>query len=598
MSFAAQKASTEPLESPISNETLKQLHTLVSGFERDQLIWTSGYLAALAQEAQAATGPFASPDGNASPDRLWTIFFATETGNSRNVAESLHRRSGEFGIQTRLQDLREFRAHRLEKIERALFVVSTHGLGDPPEGTQAFFDHLMGDEATNLPKLQYAVLALGDSSYADFCETGKQLDARLQYLGAKPIIERVDCDLNFRPAAEKWSLSALQEAEKISRVPGAQIQHLHAVQGSLPSNALGVFESRVLANQRITGRSSSKEVRHLELDIEGSGFSYLPGDSLGIMPENPPEVVEQLLEALGLSGVLEVTVDSKTMNLEQALLQSREITAASGPLLKALGKAHRELEVIRNDRDKLRTLLLSHQVIDLVTSYPMKWDAQALVDTLRELPPRLYSIASSADANPGEAHLTVAVVQYERFGRPHWGSASNYMARGAKTLKVHLEPNEHFRLPAAAETPIIMIGAGTGIAPYRAFLEHRRAHAHSGDNWLIFGDRNFFSDFLYQAEWLDFRKQGYLKHLDLAFSRDGPEKVYVQHRIEQHSRRLYAWLQQGAHIYVCGDANAFADDVHAAILKVLESQAGLSAEQAWKRLAELRDSGRYQRDVY
>lgn len=554
-------------------------------------------MAALAHQAQ---GTSASPilARQVSQDRLWTIFFASETGNSRGIAESLHQRSGEFGISTRLQDLRGFRAHRLAKIERAFFVVSTHGLGDPPEGTQAFFDHLMGEEAHRLDKLQYALLALGDSSYADFCEAGRQLDARLEALGAERILERVDCDINFRPASEKWSLSALQKAESLVQPSGAEIRHLHAVDGGLFGTAISSFESPVLANQRITGRGSSKDVRHLELDLDGSGFSYLPGDSLGIMPENPPELVEQLLEELDLEEGRQVVLDTKTVSLKEALLTHREITAVSQPLLKVLGREHPELEALRTDRDKLREVLLTHQVIDLLNRYPIPWEAQELVDTLRELPPRLYSLASSPDANPGEAHITVAVVQYERFGRQHWGSASNYMARGAKTLEVHVEPNENFRLPSDAQTPIIMIGAGTGIAPYRAFVEHRREHGHAGDNWLIFGDRNFYTDFLYQAEWLGFRKEGYLKHIDLAFSRDGPEKVYVQHRIEQQSRRFYEWLERGAHIYVCGDANAMAGDVHAAILKVLETEGGLSDERAVQRLSELRDSRRYQRDVY
>ncbi len=579
---------------------MAELHALASKLERDQLIWTSGYLAALAQSAEATKSLAPSPLAVAkhSDGQLWTIFFASETGNSRKVAESLHQRSGEFGIATRLEDLRAFRAHRLTKVERAFFVVATHGLGDPPEGTQAFFDHLMSDAPPRLEKLQYGVLALGDSSYADFCEVGRQLDARLEALGAERIVERVDCDLNFRSSSEQWSLHALQEAERRAQGSGAEIRHLHAVGGILPNMAPSSFESPVLVNQRITGRGSSKDVRHLELDLNGSGLSYLPGDSLGIMPENPPELVEQLLDELGLDARASIILDSKTLNLKEALLKHREITAASQPLLKALGKEHRKLEALLMDRDKLRELLRSHQVIDLLSSYPIEWNAQTLVDTLRELPPRLYSIASSLDANPAEAHLTVAVVLYERFGRTHWGSASNYMARGAKTLRVEVEPNENFRLPSDPKTPIIMIGAGTGIAPYRAFVEHRRELGHVGDNWLIFGDRNFFTDFLYQAEWLNFRKDGYLKHLDLAFSRDGPEKVYVQHRIKQRSRRFYEWIERGAHIYVCGDANAMAGDVHAAILKVLEVEGGLSEELAVERLAGLRDCGRYQRDIY
>ena len=591
MTFAAQKAPAQP----INQDTLSELRTLVSGFERDQLMWTSGYLAALAHNTEPAAG---SPQAVKREAAEWTVFYATETGNSRKVAEGLAGRAGEFGIEAKTQNLHDFRAHRLPKVKRAFFVVATHGLGDAPEGTQAFFDHLLGEDADRLEALEYGVLALGDSSYADFCEVGRVLDERLEALGATRIIERVDCDLGFAPAAEKWTQSALAEAQARTPTKSAEITHLHPVAASPSTLAPSIFESRVLTNQRITGRGSTKDVRHIELDLEDSGLSYLPGDSLGVRAENPPQLIEQLLDVLKLSGAHEVSMDGEHTRLDTALLKHKEITAASGPLLRALGEKHPELEAIRTDREALRKLLLSHQVIDLLAEYPVTWDGQVLVDNLRDLPPRLYSIASSPDANPDEAHLTVAVVNYEKFGREHWGAASNFMASGVKRLEVHVEPNEHFRLPADGDAPIIMIGAGTGVAPYRAFIEQRREQGAKGDNWLIFGDRNFFSDFLYQSEWLKFRDQGYLQRMDLAFSRDGARKVYVQHRIAAASREFHAWLERGAHIYVCGDANAMADDVQAAILKVLKIEAGLSDDQALARLDQLRAEKRYQKDVY
>ncbi len=598
MNLPARKAPATQ-DTPVTQDTLVQLRALVSGLEREQLIWTSGYLAALAHSAPAAGAEAAASIAQPpAKDELWTVFFASETGNSRQVAAALHQHLAEVGMAARLQDLKGFQPHRLAKIHRAFFVVATHGLGDPPEGTQAIFDFLAADTTPQFPKLQYGVLALGDSSYADFCEVGRWLDERLTALGAERVLERVDCDLNFRTAAEAWSLRALQTAKNRAQAPTARIAHLHAVPGAMASAAPHSFTSRVLVNQRITGRGSSKEVRHIELDLEGSGIEYLPGDSLGVLPENPPEVVAQILDVLQLDSASEVVIDDKPLTLEESLLRHLEVTAVSQPLIKTLAAQHPQLEARRIDRDALHTLLHTHQVIDLLIHYPIEWNAQMLADTLRELPPRLYSIASSPDANPDEAHLTVGVVQYERFGRMHWGAASTCMARGADTLAVHLERNEQFRLPEDAQTPIIMIGAGTGVAPYRAFMEHRREHGHTGANWLVFGDRNFFTDFLYQSEWLDLRRQGMLNHLDLAFSRDGADKVYVQHRIAEQGRRLHDWLERGAHIYVCGDATGMGEDVHAAILGVLASEGALGCERAEARLAELRDAGRYQRDLY
>ena len=357
------------------------------------------------------------------------------------------------------------------------------------------------------------------------------------------------------------------------------------------------FAAPVLLDQPITGCGSSKSVHHVELDIAGSGIRYEPGDSLGVLPLNPPALVEALLAATGLDGGAVVELGGETRELADALTREREITGLHCGLLERVAVQHPRLAAVLEDRVALRAFFRTQQLIDVVADYPVDWSPQAFVDALRGLVPRLYSIASSPDANPDEAHLTVGVLRYRSAGREHWGAASNHLASGRDRVAVYPEPNPNFRLPADGDRPIVMIGAGTGIAPYRAFVEHRREHGQRGDNWLVFGDRNFATDFLYQLEWLRYRRDGLLTRLDVAFSRDGADKRYVQHRLLEHATELRRWLDRGAHVYVCGDAEGMAAGVHEALLAVL-GQGGRSADTAADELAALRRDGRYQRDVY
>ena len=583
---------------PLPGDRLESLRALVADYDREQLIWSSGFLAGLAgTSAGAVPAPSAMPAAGAG-DQVWTILYAGETGNSRGIAEELDARARAAGIASKLQDIATIRPRALAKLRRALFVVATHGIGEAPEGTAPFFELWFGDDAPRLETLEFSVLALGDSSYVDFCEIGRRLDERLAALGATRIADRLDCDLDFAETAERWTTDVLEKADRTSKPAGVSRTHLRAVQPPAAATRSTPFSSRLLTNQRITGSNSSKDVRHVELDLASSGISYLPGDSLGVVAKNPPQLVERVLEITGLDGHADVRLSGDSMTLAEALLEHREITALSRPLLEKAASEHPAIGELLADRNSLQAFLQSHQLIDLLSDHPMPWGAQDFVDALRKMPPRLYSIASSPDANPDEAHLTVAVVNYEKFGRPHWGAASTFLAERAETAPVYVEANHQFRLPRDADTPVIMIGAGTGIAPYRAFVEHRREHGHSGANWLIFGDRTFSNDFLYQLEWLRFRKEGYLKRIDVAFSRDGRNKVYVQHRIADQSARLYDWLERGAHIYVCGDATCMAVDVHRSLLSVLQNEGGMSEERAAESLKALAAAGRYQRDVY
>ena len=584
---------------PVQADSLDALQSAVAGYDREQLLWSSGYLAGMAGVRVAEQfSPAMQPVAPAATS-TWSIFFATETGSSRRIAESLAERSREAGLVVELHDLRDYRPKALARVENALFIVATHGIGEAPDGTEIFFEYWLSDRAPRLELLNYSILALGDSSYADYCEMGRILDKRLRHLGATCVVDRVECDLDIEPSATDWMRQVVERAAAISdATPIPQVSRLRAVSTTQTASRDHPFNAELLSNQKITGNGSSKDVRHVELNLEGSGMSYLPGDSLGVMPQNPPELVENLLESLRLDAGQEVTIDSQSFALSDALTQHKEITVLSRPFLNAMAAKDSDLQSIVGDRHKLTELVKTRQVIDIVGEFRKVWQAQEFIDALRKLTPRLYSIASSPDANPDEAHLTVAVVRYEQFGRSHWGSASNFLVGGAESIPVYVEPNDHFRLPAEGDTPVIMIGAGTGVAPYRAFVEHRREHGHKGDNWLIFGDRNFSSDFLYQLEWLRFRKEGLLKHLDVAFSRDQRDKVYVQHRILEQAKRIYSWLERGAHIYVCGDADRMAGDVNQALHSVLQSEGELSDDRAATYLSELKSAHRYQRDVY
>lgn len=581
---------------PLDAKSVNVLESAVAGYDRERLLWSSGYLAGMSAAGQQKTA--LQPVVAATPSS-WKIFYATETGNSRRIAETLTERSRQAGLTVTLHNVRDYKPRSLVRVRNALFVIATHGIGEAPEGTEPFFEYWLSERAPRLDELNYAILAVGDSSYADFCEMGNMFDRRLRELGATAFVEKVECDIDYEALAEGWTDEVVTQASKqVETDVSTGITYLRPVSTETSLIRARPFRATVLSEQRITGKESSKDVRHIELDLENSGLAYLPGDSLGVIPQNPPQLVNSLLDALQLDAGESVTFDGETIPLSHVLTRHKEITILSRPLLAAVASEQEDLQSVLQDRDKLTDLLKSRQVIDIVSDYRLTWQPQAFVDALRRLTPRLYSIASSPDANPGEAHLTVAVVQYERFGRNHWGSASNHLISGADEVPIFIEKNNHFRLPTDGDAPIIMIAAGAGIAPYRAFIEHRREHGHTGDNWLMYGDRNISSDFLYQIEWLRYRKDGSLRQLDVAFSRDQQQKIYVQHRMLEQAKLVYSWLERGAHIYVCGNADQMARGVNQALLAVLQTEGAMNNEQAGQYLAELKAAHRYQRDVY
>ena len=588
---------------PLDAEQTSNLQSAVSGLTPLQLQWVSGYVAGLA--AANGEAPAIAPVPAAASDEKLTVLYGSQTGNGEALAEALARNAAARGFAASAVSLADYKPSSLKRESLVTFVVSTHGEGDPPDDAEIFYDYLMSDKAPKLAGVRYSVLALGDSSYVNFCETGREFDARLNELGAERFEPLVECDLDYEDAADAWSnrivdrLDSLLESSTSPAVP-----MLRAVSNVSAYDKSNPFPAEILTNQKITGGSSSKDVRHIELSIEGSGLTYEPGDSLAVHVANPPQLVSEILQQLNFDGQQSVNVRDSATLLVDALRDDLEITAVNLAFLKAwAGIANNEELselVLASDPEALGEFVDTHQIIDVIRKFPATPDAQTFVTMLRRLSPRSYSISSSLAANPDEVHLTVAEVRYQAFGREHWGAGSTHLVdrlQVGDTVRVFIERNSRFRLPAP-DVPVVMIGPGTGIAPFRAFIEERKMQGARGDNWLFFGDRNFDSDFLYQLEWQRHLKQGHLTRLDVAFSRDQKQKIYVQDRIRDNGAELYRWIENGAAIYVCGDSKHMAGDVNTALIDVLAEFGGLDTDAAEQRLKELRSAGRYQRDVY
>lgn len=588
---------------PLDAEQANNLHTAVSGLSPQQLQWISGYTAGLAAAGDHAA-PVAITPVTGSDDKL-TILFGSQTGNGEEIARALARQAASQGFAANAVSLAEYKPANLKRESLVTIVISTHGEGEPPDDAELFYEFLMSKRAPKLADLKYSVLALGDSSYVNFCQTGREFDTRLSELGAERFAVLTECDLDYDDLAHAWServISGLPSLLDRGNMPAVPL--LRAVENVSAYDKNNPFPAEVLVNQKITGGSSSKDVRHIELSIEGSGLTYEPGDSLAVVVENPPQLVAELLSVLSLESDAVVSVRNESLKLADALRQSLEITAINLGFLRAwaavAGDETLSSLLDTGDPSTLTGFVDNHQIIDVIRQYPAAIDAQQFVDMLRRLIPRSYSISSSLVANPDEVHLTVAAVHYDAFGREHWGAASTQLAdrsQAGDTVSVFVERNTRFRLPGP-DVPIIMIGPGTGVAPFRAFVEERAEQNAKGGNWLFFGDRNFGSDFLYQLEWQRHLREGHLQRLDVAFSRDQRQKIYVQDRIRENGAELYRWIQKGAAIYVCGDAKVMAGDVNDALIDVLVSHGGLDEGAAAEKLKELRAAGRYQRDVY
>ncbi|MCB8879232.1 flavodoxin domain-containing protein [Acidisoma cellulosilytica] len=593
-----------PSSAPFRPEEIAALNGVITKTSPEQRAWLSGFLAGfLAGTGGAQTATAAAPQAPAKKVPL-LILFATESGNAETLAAQTRKAAQKLGFAAKVSDVADISLADMAKAENVLIIVSTWGEGDPPQRAMDFYSGLLAEDAPRFDKTRFSLLALGDRAYVNFCMTGHIIDERLVALGAKRFAPLVECDVDFATPANAWIKSTLDTLQKETADEHAVI-HVDFARAA-PAEAETDDEAEPLYTRNtpfaatiselinLNGSGSSSETWHTEISVEGSGLVHAPGDALGIVPENDPALVEDILKVAGLTDDALV---------REALSDAQDITTLTRPQVEAYAKLtdSAQLKALTADPNALTAWLQGRQVIDLLEAAPTKLDATTLTSLLRPLPGRLYSIASSAKAAEDEVHLLVSAVRYQTHGRSRAGVASVDIAERRKkggSLKVYLKPNPHFRLPADPDRAVIMIGPGTGVAPFRAFMQEREAIGATGKNWLFFGNRHFTNDFLYQLEWQDWKKSGLLTRIETAFSRDQREKVYVQNRIWEQRRELYRWIQNGAAIYVCGDANAMAKDVNHALIRVIADQAGIDETAAAAKLDTIRRDGRYLRDVY
>jgi sulfite reductase (NADPH) flavoprotein alpha-component len=573
-----------PNTAPFSEEDVELLNRVVGPASAVQRAWLAGFLAGVEQAAGAprpSTGPATEP---------LTIVFASESGNSEKLAGDMARQSRKLGLKPTLIDMAELDLAALKTASRLVVIAATWGEGEPPGRAARIYAELMQEGAPRLDGVEYGVLALGDTAYAEFCVAGKRIDERLAELGAKRVVERIDCDLDFAEPAGNWIAAALKtltppEGER-SRV--IEVDFGNAAAKSNP----GIVEAEIIEHLNLNSSRSDKETIHLALAFDGAAPAYEPGDSLDLYPENNPAYVDELL------ALAQLTKDDA---LRGELLSNRDVTTLSVKTLESYASltGHERVKALITE-GQARDWVAGRQLVDLIASFPATLGAEQLRTLTRPLAPRAYSVASSRREFADEAHLLVSPVRYVAHDRPRKGVASNYVAENLKRgdrVRAKLRSNRHFALPDPGRD-IIMVGPGTGIAPFRAFVQERRAAGAKGKNWLFFGDRRFTHDFLYQLEWQEALQDGSLARMDVAFSRDRPEKTYVQHKMWDRRRELIDWLDNGAHFYVCGDAKAMAKDVRATLTRAYADVKALTPEAADAAIAGLERDKRYLQDVY
>jgi sulfite reductase (NADPH) flavoprotein alpha-component len=580
--------ATIPKTAPFTEEDVALLNRVVGPASPIQRAWLAGFLAGV----ESVQGGAAQPAAPARPAEPITIVYASESGNCEKLANNFAKSARKTGLKPTLIDMADLDVSTLASAKKLVFIVATWGEGEPPARAVRGYGELMGEGAPRLDGIEFGVLALGDTAYVEFCAIGKKIDERLAALGGKRVVDRVDCDLDFEEPAGRW----LGDAIKVLAPPvDADRGRVIAVDfGAKPagSSNTDIVEAEITELTNLNSSRSNKETVHFVLSFDGAVPPYEPGDSLDLYAENDPAYVDELLKLAGLSA------DAK---LRDEFIKARDVTTLSLKSVEtyATQTGHQYVKKLIADGEA-KEWIVGRQLIDLIGAFPIALSADQLRAVTRTLAPRAYSIASARSEVGDEAHLLISAVRYETHGRSRKGVASNYVAerlrRGGK-VRVKLKPNKHFRLPPA-DRDVIMVGPGTGVAPFRAFVQERRATKAAGKSWLFFGDRQYTHDFLYQLDWQEALADGALTRMDVAFSRDTPEKVYVQHKIWERRRELIEWLDGGASFYVCGDAKNMAKDVRAALVAAYADVKQLAAEAAEQAVAELERTTRYLTDTY
>ena len=580
-----------PTNAPFPPDAIAALNRVIEHTSPTQRSWLAGFLAGY----EAASAPAAAPVAVPAVRPALTILFATESGNSETLARKAGKDAARLGFAPRVLDAAEATPSDLARTERLLVIAATWGEGEAPARATDFMAALLADDAPRLDKLNFAVLALGDRAYAQFCATGHAIDERLVALGGRRAAPLLECDLDYDAPAAAWLGTTLPALRGAEAEPAASVIHVDfGAAETREYSKSNPFQAEITDLVNLNSSRSAKQTFHVELSLAGSGLTYLPGDAIGVAPENDPAVVEAVLDAAGLAG---------DTDLHAALTARHDVTTLSAHVVRSLGELTGDTSIkeLAGDPEQMAEFLPGRHVVDLLTAFPNRLTPTQLTGLLRPLPPRLYSVASSQAMVGEEAHLLVSAVRYQTHGRDRAGVASTHIAdrrRVGDRLGIHVKANPHFRLPADPATPIVMIGPGTGVAPFRAFMQDRDAAGLTGKSWLFFGDQHYTHDFLYQLEWQDLVERGVLGRIDVAFSRDQDAKVYVQHRMWDARRDLHAWIEDGATLYVCGDQTRMARDVHTALRDVIADGAGVAAEAAEERLAAMKKQGRYLLDVY
>ena len=580
-----------------------ELPQKVSNLGPSELLFLAGYCAGLAEHSpaqlNAVVTPSAANELSKGSQLKALILYASQTGNAQEIAESLQQSLESKGCKTNLESTLDIKLARLKDYALIVVIASTHGEGEPPDDAIDFYEAVLSKKAPSLNGVKHAVLGLGDSSYEFFCQTAKDFDSALLKLGSVPLIERLDCDVDYQQEALNWTtqlVGAIADIQPPTLTSPATVENII----QFPYSKEKPFAATLLIIQKLTARGSIKDTYHLEIDLAGSGLSYGPGDALGVWADNDKALVKEILAELNIESQARVRFKDEEFSVEELLRKKLEITLLNKGLIEALATVGGSQKLLEITDTYYSDYIRNHQLIDVLKLANVTLEAQQLVAMLKPLKPRLYSISSSIDENPEEVHITLNHLQDENENGIRYGQASHFLTRQLEEgdkVNVYVERNKNFKLPSS-DKAIIMVGPGTGIAPFRSFLQQREAEQAKGRNWLFFGNPNFNTDFLYQTELQKHLKSGLLTQIDVAFSRDQEQKIYVQDRLRENAAQVWQWLEQGAFFYVCGDMSRMAKEVELALLQIIEQQGNNTQAQAKDYLKQLKKQARYQRDVY